>query len=49
VVLLLNLLLGADFPGLGYFISPVITALAWGPATAILFSSAARRRREMSP
>ena len=48
VVLLLNLLLGAEFPGIGYFVSPVITALAWGPATGLLFSSAARRRREGS-
>ncbi len=45
VMLLLNLLLGADFPGLAYFVSPVLTALAWGPASALLFSTAVRRRR----
>ena len=45
VMLLLNLLLGADFPGLAYFISPILTALAWGPSSAILYSSALRRRR----
>lgn len=45
VMLLLNLLLGADFPGLAYFISPVLTALAWAPSSAILYSSALRRRR----
>ena len=45
MMLLLNLLLGADFPGLAYFISPVIAALAWGPTTALLFSPAFRRRR----
>jgi rod shape-determining protein MreD len=46
VMLLLNLLLGADFPGFAYFISPVLTALAWGPANLILYSPAVRRRRE---
>ena len=49
VMLALNLLLGADFPGLAYFISPVLTALAWGPTTMLLYSSALRRRREASP
>ena len=48
VVLLLNLLLGADFPGLGYFISPALTALFWGPTSALLFSASLRRRREAS-
>ena len=45
VTLVLNLLLGADFPGLGYFVGPVLTALAWGPTTLILHSTAVRRRR----
>jgi len=49
VMLALNLLLGADFPGFAYFISPVLTALAWGPTTVLLYSSALRRRREASP
>ena len=44
VTLLLNLLLGADFPGLAYFISPVLTALFWGPTSALLRSAAMRRR-----
>ena len=45
VLLLLNLLLGADFPGFAYFISPVVTALLWAPASLLLYSSAVRRRR----
>ena len=49
VMLVLNLLLGADFPGVAYFISPALTALAWGPASLILYSQAVRRpRREAS-
>jgi rod shape-determining protein MreD len=49
VTLLLNLLLGADFPGAAYFISPVLTALCWGPVNWVLYSSAVRRRRESTP
>jgi rod shape-determining protein MreD len=45
VMLLLNLLLGADFPGLAYFVSPVVTALLWGPVNLLLYMSAVRRRR----
>jgi hypothetical protein len=45
-MLVLNLLLGADFPGFAYFVGPVLTALAWGPTTLILYSAAVRRRRE---
>jgi rod shape-determining protein MreD len=45
VMLLLNLLLGADFPGFAYFISPVVTALLWGPANWLLYMPAVRRRR----
>jgi rod shape-determining protein MreD len=49
VMLLLNLLLGADFPGFAYFISPALTALAWAPASWVLYSRAVRRRREATP
>jgi len=49
VMLLLNLLLGADFPGITYFVAPVLTALAWAPANWLLYSAAVRRRREDSP
>jgi rod shape-determining protein MreD len=45
VMLLLNLLLGADFPGFAFFISPVLTALLWAPVNWVLYSSAVRRRR----
>ena len=45
VMLVLNLLLGADFPGLAYFLGPAITALAWAPTTLVLHSQAVRRRR----
>src|SRR5258708_2845327 len=44
VTLLLNLLLGADSPGIAYFISPVVTAFLWGPANWILYLPAVRRR-----
>ena len=46
VMLLLNLLLGADFPGAAYFISPVVTALLWAPVNWLLYLPAVRRRRE---
>jgi rod shape-determining protein MreD len=50
VMLLLNLLLGADFPGLAFFISPVTTAFVWAPTTWLLYSSAVRRAgREATP
>jgi rod shape-determining protein MreD len=45
VMLLLNLLLGADFPGVAYFISPVVTALLWGPVNWLLYAPVVRRRR----
>jgi rod shape-determining protein MreD len=48
VMLLLNLLLGADFPGLAYFASPMLTGLAWGPASLILHSRAVRRRESQT-
>jgi rod shape-determining protein MreD len=48
VTLSLNVLLGADFPGLAYLVSPAATALLWAPVTWLLHSSAVRRRRERS-
>jgi rod shape-determining protein MreD len=45
VMLMLNALLGEDFPGLAYFISPVVTALLWGPANWLLYLPFVRRRR----
>jgi len=45
VMLMLNLLLGADFPGLAYFAGPLFTAIAWAPTSLILLSHAVRRRR----
>ncbi|HUQ27954.1 MAG TPA: rod shape-determining protein MreD [Usitatibacter sp.] len=44
VMLALNLLLGADFPGFTYFIAPVTTAIMWGPVNWILYLPAVRRR-----
>jgi rod shape-determining protein MreD len=46
VMLLLNLLLGAEFPGFAYFISPIVTAMLWGPVNWLLYLPAVRRRRE---
>jgi rod shape-determining protein MreD len=46
VILVLNLLLGADFPGFAFLVSPVLTALCWAPVNWLLYSSAVRRRRE---
>ena len=46
VMLGLNLLLGADFPGLAFLVSPVLTALCWGPVSWLLYSAPVRRRRE---
>jgi rod shape-determining protein MreD len=48
VMLVLNLLLGADFPGFAFLVSPVLTALCWAPVNWLLYSSAVRRRREGS-
>jgi hypothetical protein len=44
VTLVLNLLLGAEFPGLAYLVSPVVTAFLWAPVNWLLYSSAVRRR-----
>ena len=50
VLLLLNLLLGADFPGFAYLVAPLVTALLWAPTNWILYSSLMRRgRQEMVP
>lgn len=46
VMLLLNLLLGARFPGLAYLFSPLATALLWGPASWVLYSPLFRRGRQ---
>ena len=46
VMLSLNLLLGAQFPGLAFLASPVLTALCWAPVSWLLYSTAVRRRRE---
>jgi rod shape-determining protein MreD len=44
VMLLLNLALGADFPGLAFLVSPVATAMCWAPVNWLLYSAAVRRR-----
>jgi len=46
-MLALNLLLGADFPGFGYFVSPVISAMLWGPVNWLLYLPAVRGRRRV--
>lgn len=43
VLLALNLLLGADLPGLAFIVSPLATALCWAPVAWILYSPAVRR------
>ena len=49
VMLGMNLLLGANFPGLGFFAAPVLTAMLWGPTNWILYLPAVRRRRDATP
>jgi rod shape-determining protein MreD len=44
-LLALNLLLGADFPGWSFIVSPLLTALLWSPTHWLLYSPAVRRRR----
>jgi rod shape-determining protein MreD len=44
VMLGLNVLLGADFPGFASFVSPALTAILWGPVNWILYLPAVRRR-----
>lgn len=48
VLLGLNLLLGAPFPGIAYLVSPVATALCWAPVSWLLYSPAVRRREGAS-
>lgn len=48
LLLLLNLLLGADFPGFALVLSPVLAAAAWGPVTWILYLPGLRRSRRES-
>ena len=48
VFLLLNLALGADFPGWLMFVSPVLTAFLWAPCTWLLYSHAIRSGRRES-
>ena len=45
LMLLLNMALGAEFPGPSFFISPVIAAMLWAPVNWILYLSSVRRRR----
>jgi len=47
-LLLLNLLLGADFPGFAMALSPLLSALLWAPVTGILFLPGLRRMRRES-
>jgi rod shape-determining protein MreD len=47
-ILLLNLILGADFPGVAIFLSPVLAALLWAPITGILYLPVLRRMRRES-
>ena len=50
MMLLLNLLLGADLPGFLYVISPALTGLLWAPVSWVLYSPLVRRgRRDPSP
>ncbi len=44
-ILLLNLLLGADFPGFAILLSPVLAALLWAPISGILYLPILRRMR----
>jgi rod shape-determining protein MreD len=49
VLVLLNLLLGAEFPGFAFLVSPALTSMLWGPASWLLYHPAVRRRRSESP
>ena len=48
VILLLNLLLGASFPGFALALSPLLAAIAWAPLTWILYLPGLRRMRRES-
>jgi rod shape-determining protein MreD len=49
VIVLLNLLLGASLPGLAIALSPLFSALAWGPLTWLLYLPVLRRLLRESP
>lgn len=49
VVVLLNLLLGAAWPGPAIALSPLLAAIAWGPLTWLLYLPVLRRMRSASP
>jgi rod shape-determining protein MreD len=49
VLVVLNLVLGADFPGFAFLVSPALTALLWAPASWLLYHPSVRRRRTESP
>jgi rod shape-determining protein MreD len=49
VMVLLNLLLGADWPGPAVILSPLLCALAWGPLSWLLYLPSLRRSRRESP
>lgn len=49
LVVLLNLLLGAPFPGFAAALSPLLAAAAWGPLSWILYLPGLRRMRGESP
>jgi rod shape-determining protein MreD len=49
VVVLLNLLLGAQWPGFATLASPLLAALAWGPLTWLLYLPVLRQPRRESP
>ena len=48
VMLLLNLLLGADFPGAAMFVSPVLSCFVWPFASWFLYLPGVRRSRNES-
>ena len=48
VIVLLNLLLGAPFPGIAMALSPALAAIAWAPLTWLLYLPALRRMRRES-
>jgi rod shape-determining protein MreD len=47
VTLLLNLLLGQDFPGWAILVSPMLTALAWFPLAWLLYLPLLRTGRRL--